>query len=62
MQEVKMQAVVLRNDGNVADVDLGVVTLAGAALELTDGVDERGALDITDGTTKLNNANIGLAA
>ena len=43
----------LRQDGNVADVNLGMVSLAGSPLKLAHGMNEWGTLNITHGTTYL---------
>lgn len=48
------------DDGDKRNVDEGEVLVAHAELELAHGLDERSRLDVTDGTTKLDNAHIRL--
>lgn len=49
-----------RDDRHVGDVDLDKVALARLSLELAQSVDERGTLNVTDGTTQLDDADIRL--
>ena len=48
------------NDRDVRDVDLHKVVLAGSDAQLSEGLDEGHRLDIANGTSKLDNANIRL--
>jgi hypothetical protein len=48
------------DEGHVGDVDLEEVVLARPTAQLSHGLDERHALDISDGASKLNDADIGL--
>ena len=48
--------------GHVGHVDLNEVALAGLPLQLAQGVDERGTLDISDGSTQLDDADVRLGA
>jgi hypothetical protein len=50
------------NDGNIRHVDLSKVALASPALELADGVNEGRTLNVSNGTTQLNNTDIRLPA
>lgn len=58
----RLRLLLATNDRHQRNVDLQEVTLTSAPSKLTQGFDERRGLDITNGSSELDNANIRLLA